>query len=606
MGGGAELLTLFGTLTDPRAGAAILDTPLLSVLRDTLDDSDPAAHRLRYAWILTSTRPTPWQRAASAISFLWFRAGGKHHAKEVPSPALDLAHPSRAVWPNLLANGIQATQFDPLGMAIRASTRSYRGNSSDYRKVQIFQALSSLEGLERQGGSQDVLPDSELRELYARLSLSDRMLGGLVRQKNLSRFYDKEATRVEQTRGHNWELLRQRAEMSGLYFEPLALPENTASQAMLWVLREDLDRRAGQRFDPQFLNIANPWTDERLQHWTGYSEVRYLDASGRLVAENTPGAERVEMIPLGLYSLDHPRAPLLMVDFRNTMRPKRRELLRHGMTTLLTGVFGITRFGNWSYFAADYAWNFVRARHGAAVNRSARLRAYSAAREFLAMDVQLNPKLKSELLVRLDHLAVNPLENGISTEARVAGEQYAALLRYAKSPDGLAARLEREHRGELRAYTESPGRRMVGDLGRLFRRGGASGNDPELRADLSAFRRAAYHRRFLEQLLASSPQPDVVWSGELIRKSVEALSEDPAGDPKSAELISQVFARSGDPVLRVACLRALQRSSVELAHNELLKLSQDPNMPENWRALCLLYYRGEQAPVQMASPGGGQ
>ena len=44
------------------------------------------------------------------------------------------------------------------------------------------------------------------------------------------------SAQTEETRGHNWELLRQRAEANGLYFEPLGL---TASRthALLWVSR---------------------------------------------------------------------------------------------------------------------------------------------------------------------------------------------------------------------------------------------------------------------------------------------------------------------------------------------------------------------------------
>ena len=57
---------------------------------------------------------------------------------------------------------------------------------------------------------------------------------------------------------------------------------------------------------------------------------------------------------------------------------------------------------------------FVRGRHGAAVNRSARLQAYSEAREFLSVDSSLDPALKTELQRRLDHLALNPRENDVA------------------------------------------------------------------------------------------------------------------------------------------------------------------------------------------------
>ena len=124
-----------------------------------------------------------------------------------------------------------------MGMAVRASTRSYRGNSSDYRKLQLFEALGVLDGLEREQAGDSLLSEADFRQLYSRLSLSDRTLGGLVPEQNLSRFYDRETARIQEMRGHNWELLRQRAELYGLYFEPLTLPGETPLAAILWVAR---------------------------------------------------------------------------------------------------------------------------------------------------------------------------------------------------------------------------------------------------------------------------------------------------------------------------------------------------------------------------------
>jgi len=605
--GGAELITLFGHLSDPGAKGQDLQVPLLTVLRDTLGDRDSNNDRLRYVWILTSARPTPLQRAASAISFVWFRAGARQHDNHVPAPALDLGSPAKGVWTKLLGNSLQATEFDPLGMAVRASTRSYRGNFSDYRKLQIFQSLGVLDGLEREQAGDQLLSDADLRELYARLSLSDRTLGGLVREQNLSKFYDREMARIQEMRGHNWELLRQRAELCGLYFQPLALPGDTPLGALLWVSQEDLDHRGEHSFDGQFLNIADPWTDERLERWTGYTELRYLDPENRIVSPGTPGARPVEMIPLAFYSLDHPKAPLLLADFRDQLKPKHSEMFKHGTTVVISGVLGITRFGNWPFFATESAWTFVRGRHGAAVNRSARLRAYSEARAFLAVDTGLDPHLKGELLSRLDHLALNPLENGAATEAKLAREQYQALLQFAQSPRGLAAKLERDRRKELAGYTQSRARRMFSAIGRLFNPGPQVESempDPLLLAKIDAHRRELHHRRFLEQLLASSPRPDVVGNIDEIRRSVEALSEDSQASPGSAPLIAKVFARSADAELRVVCLRALQRLNLEEARNELQRLSEDPGMGQSWRELCLLYLNGGPEPVLAGAPGG--
>jgi hypothetical protein len=556
--GGAELVTVFARL-NATADSGDADVPLLAVLRDSLGDNDPQNDRLRSVWILTSTRPTPWQRAASALSFGYFRAGSKRHAGRVPSPALDLATPTRGVYSSLLGDGLQALELDPLGAPIRATTRTYRTNSADYTKLQIFQALSNLDNLAVDSDASPVLPDSQLREIYARLSLSTHTFGGLVRQKYLSRYYDKETSRQQETRGHNWELLRQRAELDGLYFEPLAIGSGTPSQALLWIARYDLDTRANQRFDGQFLNIVNPWTDDRLLHWSGYSELRYFDADNHPVLRDTPGAHPVEMIPLAFYSLDYPRVPLLLADFRNSLTPKRREMVSQAITGLVTGVFGFTRFGNPSYFAADWAWTFVRGRHGAAVNRTARLQAYSGARQFLAMDSGLAPALKTQLQQQLDHLALNPRENAISHETTLAKEQYAELLHYLDSP-AAEAKLDKNRRKELDAYTRSPAARVFASIGRFFAGQPlpSPASDLNLRARLDGYRRSSAEMRFLSGLLAAGSRPDVVWDPNAIRRSVDDLSADPHAGPRAIHLIEQVYARAGDSELRSACWRALQ------------------------------------------------
>ena len=561
---GAELVTIFGRLHNPAPGSQDLDVPLLSVLRDSLGDSDPANDRLRKVWILTSTRPTPWQRAASALSFGFFRAGNKSHANRVPSPAMDLASPARSVYGNLFSDGLQALEIDPLGAAIRSTTRTYRGNSSDYSKLQVFQALTTLDHLDRDADSISVLPDSQFREIYARLSLSTHAFGGLVREQQLSKYYDKQTSQIQETRGHNWELLRQRAELNGLIFEPLAMGSGTPSEALLWISRSDLDTRSARKFDGQFLGIANPWTDERVMHWSGYTERRYFDSDNHPVPLGTAGARAEELIPLALYNLDYPRVPLLLADFRDSLKPKSREMISQGATSLVTGVFGITRFGNPEFFAAETVFTFVRGRHGAATNRSARLEAYSEAREFLGMDSSLDPALRMELQRRLNHLALNPRENDVSHEATLAREQYAALLRYVDSPRG-AAELERDRRKELETDTESAGRRLALDLGRVFTRGPhVDSEKPDLaqRAELDSYRRTAYHERFLDQILASSPSPDVVWDADAIGRSVSALTSDANVTRKAQSLVWQVCARSSDGDLRSTCLRALEGRNV--------------------------------------------
>jgi hypothetical protein len=612
--GGAELVTLFGPVhtlqADSNGGEIPRQVPLMAVLRDTLGDSDPRADRLRYVWILTRTRPTPVQRLASALTFFWFRTGSQPRADRVPSPVLDLASPAKGVWINVLSSGLQSWQLDPLGVTVRSSTRSYRGNSSDYRQLKIYEALGALDGLERQSSGENfaeaALPDSEFRELYSRLSLSTHLLGGLVREQNLSKFYDKETSRLEEMRGHNWELLRQRAETAGLYFDPLALPGETPTQALLWVSRSDLEEREGERFDGQFLHIANPWTDQGLRNWNGYAETRYFDADNQAVSADEPGARAVELIPLALYSLDYPKVPLLLVDFRHGLKPKGRELVGHTASSILTGIFGITRFSSLSFFAADATWTFVRGRHGAATNRSARLRSYAEAREFVAVDSSLQPKLRVELLSRLDHLALNPLENALTNEAKFAEAQYAALLQYASVPAGLPAKLERDRRHELEADQYTRGTRIRLALGHWFK-GEPSSNREEpnlaLHTELDSRRRAAADIRYLERVVASSPTPDVIRDPRDIRQTVDALSEEAGVNPRAAHLIARIFSSTSDYDLRTACLRALGSSHDEQARIELVRLSEDANTNVAWRMLCRQYLNDETASSGAAALG---
>jgi hypothetical protein len=604
VGGGAELVTLFEHPPESGLNSQTPEIPLVSVLRDTLGSDDPNAARLRYVWILTSTRPTLLQRTASALSFVWFRTGGKTHADRVPSPVIDLASPSKAVWSHLAGNSLQALQFDGLGIPIRTSTRSYRGNFSDYRQLQIYRALGALNAVENQPGNNAVWPRSEFVDVFSRLSLTDRTFGGLVSEDKLNKVYNREISRRAEIRGHNWELLRQRAEANGLYFDPLALPDQAPTQALVWIARRDLEAHQRLSFDRHFLGIVNPWTDQRLQHWSGYTETRYFDEEGRPVPAGAPGANAVEMIPLALYSLDYPRVPLLVADFRSSLTAKKRELLAHLSTAVITGVLGITTFGNLTFLAANSSWTMYEQRHGAPTKRSERLRSYAEAREFLAVDTSLSPALKTELGKRLDHLALNPLENGADTEARVAREQFSALMQWAQSPSGLAQRLDKDRQKELAEYTKSASGQFFAGMTGLFRGSASESDQAARRQELDGRRQATAQARYLRQLLASSPRPEIVRDPGEIRRAVQALAADQFAGADAPRLIGRVFEQSRDIDLRMACLTGLHRMDMDEAKDELLRLARNPNESDFWRAASLASL--QNPPEGIAAAGTGQ
>ena len=565
---GAELLTVFSSLPD-YAG----DIPLVSVLRDTLGDNDPDNDRLRYIWVLTSARPTLLQRSAAFIPFFYWRPDLGKNPDRKPAAILDLGATSKVVWNALAQSIVQAAAIDSNGAVVRATTRRYRANLADQRQVSLMEGLTAISQLEEIPDEQAMFSEPELLEMQARLSLAGKTLGGLVTTEHLPEAYLQNRVQTEETRGHNWELLRQRAEANGLYFDPLGFARSR-THALLWIAREDVAPSGGQprKWDGRFLGIADPFNDSRLKNWTGYTEKRFFDESGLPIdaetAKVTPGATSRELIPLSLYALDYPKVPLVLVDFRDTHKPKNREMLRLATGDAVTGVLGVSKFGNWPYLAGSMTWNFVRSRHGDPNNRSARLRAFSQVRRWLTLDGSMDPALRAELQRRLEILGVNPLEESVFEETQIAERQYDALLRYANDPKGLPARLDRDRNAELAARRHGIPARTGLRMANWFSLGIYSHHEMKDTASLAAAvgrqRRAEHQIRFLETVAKSSPQPDAVWNIAEVRSAVNELIETgvPAG---STQVISRLMQQTTDAETRELCARALAGASVAAA-----------------------------------------
>src|SRR5882724_12261833 len=298
IGNGAELLTIFGRLDSMRTtDAATREVPLISVMRDTLADTDPDNDRLSYVWMLTYTRPNLMKRFASAIPFLYQHVGNQRQASNnLPKPIIDLANPKQQTWNRFFWMGMQNIFLDSYGLPLKASSRTYRRNAADYRSAHVTQALSILGNYEnlrrrtrdesellafRQSTDTNATPASdgaindtatpllperspaftpgEMLELRARLILSGESFGGFFGPDKFSDTVAKQSMASIDTIGHNWEMLRQRAEAEGLYFQPLTMPDGRATHGLLWISRSDLAAQASRSVNQRFLNIANPW-----------------------------------------------------------------------------------------------------------------------------------------------------------------------------------------------------------------------------------------------------------------------------------------------------------------------------------------------------------
>jgi hypothetical protein len=261
------------------------------------------------------------------------------------------------------------------------------------------------------------------------------------------------------------------------------------------------------------------------------------------------------MIPLALYALDYPKVPLLLVDFRNTSAPKRREMIRHAATDTISGILGISKFGNWPFMAGSFAFEFVRTRHGAAMNRMARLRAYSEARQWMALDTSIDPGLRQELQKRLEEVGVNPIEESVFDEADIARRQYAALLRYAADPRGLPARIAHDRTTELTAYHHSMKSRIGIRAAEAVTLGAYMHREKETET-LSEERRVARRLEFLAKVAKSGPQAEIVWNMEEVRRAVDQVAASRV-PKKSAELVARIMRQTNDEETRALCERAL-------------------------------------------------
>jgi len=608
--GGAELITVHARLTGIESTEKDNWIPLVSILRDTLGDNDAENNRLRYVWPLTYTRPTVKQRLAAAIPFFYARVGNKESLTKVPPAALDLAAPGNDVWDKIFWAALQNILLDTYGTPIKASTSSYRRNTSDYRRSHIIRALSVL-ALYQAVKGESVFTRSEMSTIQARLLLSDKTFGGLVDDSHLENYYTRKTSQTRDERGHNWELLRQRAEAESLYFEPLEMPDGSATHALLWVAKRDLIKLQGSRYDKRFLNIASPWTDKRLLDWKGYVETRYFDSENHPVDRDSPGAEAVEMIPLGLYGLDNPKIPMLLVDFRDSYNPKKREMSRRVLNDVTRNLFSLSKFGNLPFFLGRTVYDFVTGRRGMDINQPSRLHTYSQLKLLLALNSSMEPELRNEVSGRLEKISLNPFENGLNAEAKIATEQYNALVAYARDPstEGLGAKLQRDRRAELTPLEHDGKARLafsvlnVLSFGRYVHREELT-DDMEDRLDIA--RRVQYHTNFLQQIAKSSAEIDVTWNLDDVRRSIRFIAEhgSEAGG-NAAAATAKIFARTRDDETRRACLDSLSRIRSSKARNELLRISQNNEIDKALRDLASEYLRGAPRVQPVAATASG-
>ena len=254
------------------------------------------------------------------------------------------------------------------------------------------------------------------------------------------------------------------------------------------------------------------------------------------------------------------------------------------------------------YFLGRTVFDFVTGRRGIDINQPTRLRTYSQLKLLLSLNQSLEPELRDQIGSRLEKVSLNPMENDLQAEAKLASEQYQALLVYAKRPDGLPQKLERDRRAELVGLNHGRTERIffraanIVTFGKYIHREKA---EPGLEARLDVARKLDYHLRFLREVAKSSPQIDVTENLDEVKRSLAYISDNASGSgSKSATVTAEIFKRSRDSETRRFCLESLSRMNNPKAKAELQRLAHDKNLDQAGKDLMVSFMKAPNTPAE--------
>lgn len=594
--GGAEIVTV---LARQRAveniHGPIGDLPMISVLRDTLGDELPENDRLRYVWLHSYTGSTLTQKISAVVPFLYSRTTNKTEVgDEAPPAVIDLQRSDKKVWKKVFWVLFKKLVLGEFGLAVTAPTFQYRQNARDRQRVAIASAMTVL-SLYQSIEGESLFSEIELKDMQAKLALTDKTFGWHLQSENLGRVYDKDMVEIRDYRGHNWELLRQMAERQGLFFEPLLMPDGSSRHALLWASTDDIAANKGKKFDGRFLNINNPWRDDKLRAWKGYSQGRWFDEQDRETSASSPGATKRTLIPLALYGLDHPKIPVILIDFRNNKNPKLREISKRVLTDVTGNIINVTAFKGLAFGLGRYVYEFVSGRRGMDLNQASRLRSYAQLKVLLSLNESLDPELRDELAERVESVSLNPLENDTDAQERIARKQYQNLLVYARDPNGLPAKIRNDRREEMTGLKHGRLARVGFTLGHFlsFGRYTHRENDtPEMIATMDARRQLEFFERVIRETSVASSRPEIDSDVEKLSRALDFVSKNGAtAGEKTTRSIARIFAITTDDDLRTLCLAGLYRINSSAAKRELLAIYRKENMPTRWRDICAKYLK---------------
>ena len=560
---GAELITLIGRvdhivpsgedrkLAHSKARVHDDPVPLLSVLRDTLGDKDPKNGRLLTIWLFTDSRPSNGRRILSAVPFYYRRDDDANAPATARLTKLsDLTQPESHVTSSVAHSMVQWLVLDGISTPVRASSRTYRTNEVAARRLYLEEAITFLRRA-RDSGVASPLSAAEMDSMLGRLELSKQAFGGLTGDRRLAEVAEREEVTRKIAQGQNWEILRQAAEKTGLIFEPIQVAGISGEFALLWMTADvHGSAHAPAAESPEtasifkLLSISNPANSGALKHWNGYEESRSFTEDGALLPLGETGQAAHRLIPLALYSLDYNRVPLLLIDFLDPTRAKRREISQRAWNDVVHGVLGLSLTANWYYFVGNAVLEYIESRHGKALDQGSRLDCYARFRAELMLDHDLDGDFRSLMRERLSRMATNPLEVAPNWELEVAGLNYKKLEANLAKPT-FGNTLDNQRRAEMAEDTETGGQRVAASIEHAVTLGGYTKRMPKDQfnlIDLEHERRIRADLAILESATRNRTDPEVAYDRKTIEDALVELADlmdakTPQADQQRAKLV---------------------------------------------------------------------
>jgi hypothetical protein len=580
----AEIVTLFVSRLDSEGRLSeAASVPLVSILRDSLGDPKHETDRLRYIWLLTSSRPSIKQELLSAVPFFHCHVGKKSSdVTQLPKPLLDLAHPLHSIQRDAWREAIKrlAERLPVIGFG--TLPKSYISNHADYASVNFEAALSLLRRAPTSEQNQSV-SKNELDTILVRLMLSKGRLGGFASTPELPTIVQSNNVRREAARLRNMELLRISAERVGLYFEPLnltneTLPAVSARYGLLWLPLDASYKSPGAPLGKtwQLLQIRNRPHDRELTRLLAYRQVHTTKNAQMLSGQ--AGPSKPDVVLIALYSLTYPSMPLLLIDFLHPSRIRRRELNQRLLSDLGSASVYFSSVPAWGLTGGMALYRFVKGRQGVPTNQRERLDCYAQARIDLALDRSLDADFRSHAQTLLNEMSINPLEVAVDQDIAAANRSYRLLMQAAAAPDKLLNKLDKDRRQELAAFGTS---RKTQFAARLWHYSTFGAYTRRLPAGSSTIESTRSMRRvedllsLLTQLTRRGARPEVALDAGIIENAIEELSVLTRNSPAPVResfigLTDELLKLSQDDDIRTRCRAVLEnnRSALKLAFTQ--------------------------------------